>query len=116
MDEFQDTDPLQAEIVLFLCEAGPGAAAWDEVGLAPGKLTLVGDPKQSIYRFRRADIAVYESVRAIVADGPHLLVPLTANFRSEPALLGPPQRPLRRAAGRSRAGGAAVRRRAAARW
>jgi ATP-dependent helicase/nuclease subunit A len=87
VDEFQDTDPLQAEIVLFLCEEGARAARWDEVSLAPGKLTLVGDPKQSIYRFRRADISVYDSVRAIVARGKHVLVPLTANFRSQPALL-----------------------------
>jgi ATP-dependent helicase/nuclease subunit A len=87
VDEFQDTDPLQAEIVLYLCEEGARAAAWDQVVLAPGKLTLVGDPKQSIYRFRRADIAVYQAVRAIVAAGPHVLVPLTANFRSEPALV-----------------------------
>jgi len=87
VDEFQDTDPLQAEIVLFLCEAGARAGAWSEVALAPGKLTLVGDPKQSIYRFRRADISVYEAVRSIVMKGEHLLVPLTANFRSEPALI-----------------------------
>jgi len=87
VDEFQDTDPLQAEIVLFLCEEGARASRWDEVSLAPGKLTLVGDPKQSIYRFRRADISVYEAVRAIVTRGEHVVVPLTANFRSEPALL-----------------------------
>jgi ATP-dependent helicase/nuclease subunit A len=87
VDEFQDTDPLQAEIVLYLCEERPDAARWQDVRLAAGRLTLVGDPKQSIYRFRRADIAVYEAVREIVARGPHLLVPLTANFRSEPALV-----------------------------
>jgi ATP-dependent helicase/nuclease subunit A len=87
VDEFQDTDPLQAEVLLYLCEAGAKAARWQDVRLAPGKLTLVGDPKQSIYRFRRADIGVYETVRAIVTAGPHLHVPLTANFRSEPALV-----------------------------
>jgi ATP-dependent helicase/nuclease subunit A len=87
VDEFQDTDPLQAEIVLYLCEAEPVAKEWSEVRLAPGKLTVVGDPKQSIYRFRRADISVYEAVRDIVMEGPHTLVPITANFRSQPALL-----------------------------
>jgi len=87
VDEFQDTDPLQAETVLYLCERQPTARRWQDVALRPGKLTLVGDPKQSIYRFRRADISVYEAVRAIVTAGPHLLVPLTANFRSEPALI-----------------------------
>ena len=88
VDEFQDTDPLQAEIILYLCEEKPVAKRWQDVVLAPGRLTLVGDPKQSIYRFRRADISVYESVRAIVARGKHRHVPLTANFRSQPALIG----------------------------
>jgi len=87
VDEFQDTDPLQAEIVLYLCEDGAVAENWREVRLAAGKLTLVGDPKQSIYRFRRADISVYDTVRAIVVKGKHLAVPLTANFRSQPALI-----------------------------
>jgi len=87
VDEFQDTDPLQAEIILFLCEDGARAGSWDGVTLAPGKLTLVGDPKQSIYRFRRADISVYQAVRDLVAKGKHDLVPLTASFRSEPALV-----------------------------
>jgi len=87
VDEFQDTDPLQAEILLFLCEATPVAGDWRDVELAPGKLTLVGDPKQSIYRFRRADIAVYEAVREIAMRGPHLVASLTANFRAQPALV-----------------------------
>jgi ATP-dependent helicase/nuclease subunit A len=87
VDEFQDTDPLQAEIVIYLCEASPLARDWREVKLAAGKLTLVGDPKQSIYRFRRADIGVYQAVRDMVKAGAHLLVPLTANFRSQPALI-----------------------------
>jgi ATP-dependent helicase/nuclease subunit A len=87
VDEFQDTDPLQAEIVLYLCEATPRAKRWTDVALRSGKLTVVGDPKQSIYRFRRADIAMYEQVRAIVQRGPHLAVTLSASFRSEPALI-----------------------------
>jgi ATP-dependent exoDNAse (exonuclease V) beta subunit len=87
VDEFQDTDPLQAEIVLFLCERGPVARTWDAVELVPGKLTVVGDPKQSIYRFRRADIAVYAAVRQIVERGPHLVAKLRANFRCEPSLV-----------------------------
>jgi ATP-dependent helicase/nuclease subunit A len=87
VDEFQDTDPLQAEIVLYLCEAGAAASTWREVALAPGKLTVVGDPKQSIYRFRRADIEVYAEVRAIVQRGPHLEASLRANFRCAPGLI-----------------------------
>ncbi len=88
VDEFQDTDPLQAEILLYLCENGAHADRWEDVDLLPGKLTLVGDPKQSIYRFRRADIAMYDRVRSVVARRPHLPVRLSANFRSQPALVG----------------------------
>ncbi len=87
VDEFQDTDPLQAEIVLFLCERGPVATRWEEVVLRAGALTLVGDPKQSIYRFRRADVAMYDRVRSLVAGQPHLTVTLSANFRSAPPLI-----------------------------
>jgi ATP-dependent helicase/nuclease subunit A len=108
VDEFQDTDPLQAEIVLYLCEASPRAGDWREVALAPGKLTLVGDPKQSIYRFRRADIAVYEEVRRIVqADPRHRVSRLTACFRSEPALLDHLNERLDRLLGTVPEGGAA---------
>ncbi|HEU4382133.1 MAG TPA: UvrD-helicase domain-containing protein [Anaeromyxobacteraceae bacterium] len=87
VDEFQDTDPLQAEIVLYLCEQGAAARDWRQVSLAPGKLTIVGDPKQSIYRFRRADISVYDEVRRIVERGPNLVSRLTANFRCQPGLI-----------------------------
>ncbi|MBI5500831.1 MAG: UvrD-helicase domain-containing protein [Deltaproteobacteria bacterium] len=87
IDEFQDTDPLQAEIAAFLCEDGSRAKSWEETRLVPGKLTIVGDPKQSIYRFRRADVAMYDEVRRHVLDGEPLVAPLTANFRSRPALI-----------------------------
>ena len=82
LDEFQDTDPLQYEIV-FLVAAERGAA------LPPGRLFIVGDPKQAIYRFRGADISAYESaVTRILGDGGARLV-LTANFRSRPELVQP---------------------------
>ncbi|MEO7730172.1 MAG: UvrD-helicase domain-containing protein, partial [Kofleriaceae bacterium] len=87
VDELQDTDPLQAEILLFLCERGAEAATWDEVTLAPGKLTIVGDPKQSIYRFRRADIATYQRVIELVERAPHRSVRLSSSFRSAPGLV-----------------------------
>ena len=51
VDEFQDTDPLQAEILLLLVADDPEESDWREVRPEPGKLFLVGDPKQSIYRF-----------------------------------------------------------------
>ncbi len=82
VDEFQDTDPLQAEIVFYLAEDGPTADDWRNVRLAPGKLFIVGDPKQSIYRFRRADVEVFEEVRArVVAQGGEERT-LERNFRS----------------------------------
>lgn len=82
VDEFQDTDPLQAEIMMFLCEEAPVADRWEDVVLAKNRITIVGDPKQSIYRFRRADVALYDAVRAKIATQPHEAIRLSANFRS----------------------------------
>jgi len=90
VDEFQDTDPLQAEIVLFLCEREPRATDWHDLVLDPGKLFVVGDPKQSIYRFRRADIALYDQVKALVAgqpDGAGVVTAIRQNFRTTPPLV-----------------------------
>src|SRR5262249_40601420 len=87
--EFQDTDPLQAQIAFLLAEdpEAPPAADWREVRLSPGKLFVVGDPKQSIYRFRRADIAIYDEVKRLVAASGGEVLPLTANFRTVPSIL-----------------------------
>jgi len=87
VDEFQDTDPLQAEIVVLLCERGSAAASWDHVTVGPGTLTVVGDPKQSIYRFRRADIATYRRAIAIVERSPHVAIRLSSSYRSAPSLV-----------------------------
>jgi len=88
VDEFQDTDPLQCEIVFYLCEmAGSTAERWDAVKLQPGKLTIVGDPKQSIYRFRRADIAMYGTAIERLKDQHALEQRLDTNFRSRPPLI-----------------------------
>ena len=81
VDEFQDTDPLQAEIVFFLAEDGARARAWDRVRLRPGKLFIVGDPKQSIYAFRRADIETYERAKEVLLRSGRIEY-ITANFRS----------------------------------
>ncbi|MEZ5126820.1 MAG: UvrD-helicase domain-containing protein [Thermoleophilia bacterium] len=90
VDEFQDTDPLQAESVLLLCEREPQAADWRHVELEPGKLFVVGDPKQSIYRFRRADIALYDEVKELIQaqpEGKGTSVAIEQNFRTTPALV-----------------------------
>lgn len=88
VDEFQDTDPIQAEI-LFLIGADARPAIWHEAVLRPGALFLVGDPKQAIYRFRGADIGVYAQARTNV-EGPSggAVVQVTANFRSRRGLIG----------------------------
>ncbi|MGC9954514.1 MAG: UvrD-helicase domain-containing protein [Rhizomicrobium sp.] len=83
VDEFQDTDPLQAEILWRLCGEGDQAAAWVERKLRPGCLFVVGDPKQAIYRFRGADVDTYlEAKRAILAQDPDSVLEIVANFRS----------------------------------
>jgi ATP-dependent helicase/nuclease subunit A len=84
VDEFQDTDPVQAE-VMFLLATEPGAVDWQEAIPRPGALFVVGDPKQSIYRFRRADIAVYNAVKRRFRSWQGVLT-LTANFRSRESI------------------------------
>lgn len=102
VDEFQDTDPLQAEILLLLAADDPAVTDWRMARPPPGKLFLVGDPKQSIYRFRRADIAVYEEVKTrLIAAGARLLH-LTASFRARPSI----QTFINEAFSRAMAGGA----------
>jgi ATP-dependent exoDNAse (exonuclease V) beta subunit len=84
VDEFQDTDPLQAEILLLLTADDPGERDWRRVRPRAGKLFLVGDPKQSLYRFRRADVALYEAVKRQIIDTGGVLVDLTVSFRAVP--------------------------------
>ena len=90
VDEFQDTDPVQYEIILAVSErAGGHAIKWQDIMLEPGKLFIVGDPKQSIYAFRRADIEAFDRVlEKIAADG-GVIHTLATNFRSDAAVLGP---------------------------
>ena len=81
IDEFQDTDPLQAEIALTF--------ATDPLTGRPesGRLFLVGDPKQSIYRFRRADMAMYAQTRNTLLDSGAAQVDLSLNRRSQPGVI-----------------------------
>jgi ATP-dependent helicase/nuclease subunit A len=75
VDEFQDTDPLQVDLVRALCDAA----------LTAGKLFFVGDLKQSIYRFRGAQPEVFRALREAMPDAGRL--PLTRNFRSQSEIL-----------------------------
>jgi ATP-dependent helicase/nuclease subunit A len=81
IDEFQDTDPLQVEILLLLSADDPNQHDWRAVRPIAGKLFIVGDPKQSIYRFRRADVALYQAVKRQLLDCGAQLEYLTASFR-----------------------------------
>lgn len=87
VDEFQDTDPLQAEI-LFRIAASEASEDWERCALRAGALFMVGDPKQAIYRFRGADIDSYTRARnAIGRRWPENIIQITANFRSVPDIL-----------------------------
>ena len=81
VDEFQDTDPIQAEVCFLLASESSEGNDWRSVTPRPGGIFLVGDPKQSIYRFRRADIQVYEFAKARMSQCGAVLA-LTSNFRS----------------------------------
>ncbi|MCG8466649.1 MAG: UvrD-helicase domain-containing protein, partial [Gemmatimonadetes bacterium] len=86
VDEFQDTDPLQVEILLLLSAELDGEPKDDALRPAPGKLFLVGDPKQSIYRFRRADVMLYERTKRRLEDAGARVLQLTTSFRSQPRI------------------------------
>ena len=93
IDEAQDTDPIQAEIAMFLAEYVPDGTPdhtrptdWDRVTPTPGRLFVVGDPKQSIYRFRRADVRQMDKLRDRMG-GDSVSVPLVQNFRSHKPVL-----------------------------
>ncbi|HXJ81636.1 MAG TPA: UvrD-helicase domain-containing protein [Candidatus Methylomirabilis sp.] len=86
VDEFQDTDPLQAEILLLLSSADAAVARWRDVTPARGKLFVVGDPKQSIYRFRRADVGIYQEVKRLLHERGAAVLDLTSSFRAVPSV------------------------------
>ena len=82
IDEFQDTDPIQAEVMLYLTGTDLKERDWHNLKPEKGSLFIVGDPKQSIYRFRRADIDTYTCVKEIIKKSGGLIVELKSNFRS----------------------------------
>lgn len=88
VDEFQDTDPLQCETLFLLCGEDGIDKPWQEQRLRPGQLFLVGDPKQSVYRFRRADVRCYKEAKAAIQrQYPGNIVAITDNFRSRKPIL-----------------------------
>jgi ATP-dependent exoDNAse (exonuclease V) beta subunit len=86
IDEFQDADPLQAELLMLLASADVSATDWLAVTPVPGKLFIVGDPKQSIYRFRRADVVLYQNVKRRLCERGAALEYLTVSFRAAPEI------------------------------
>jgi ATP-dependent helicase/nuclease subunit A len=82
IDEFQDTDPLQAEILLLLAADHPAESDWLKVAPKAGKLFVVGDPKQSVYKFRRADVVLYRDIRDALQRRGVGVVQLTTSFRA----------------------------------
>jgi len=86
LDEFQDTDPIQIELAMLIAASvqGDPPDRWQELEVEQGRLFFVGDPKQSIYRFRRADIRLFLEARRRFESG---VLQLVTNFRTvEPIL------------------------------
>ena len=88
VDEYQDTDPLQSEIIWRLAGEGDPALPWHERVIRPGALFVVGDPKQAIYRFRGADVNTYLlAKKALEQFDPSSILDITANFRTREPIL-----------------------------
>jgi ATP-dependent helicase/nuclease subunit A len=89
VDEFQDTDPEQSALLLFLAEReGACERDWRRVEIAPGKLVIVGDPKQSIYLFRGADLEAYRALATRLTGGREDAVErLAVNYRARHELV-----------------------------
>ena len=88
VDEFQDTDPIQAEILWRIAGEGDPAGPWQELAIRAGALFLVGDPKQAIYRFRGADMQTYLLAKgALSNDVEAAILEITTNFRAREPIL-----------------------------
>ncbi len=81
IDEFQDTDPMEAEIFFYLA-AETFDLDWRKCVPHAGSLFIVGDPKQSIYRFKNADIPSFKKVRSLFSGSNGEVLQLSSNFRS----------------------------------
>jgi len=89
LDEFQDTDPIQIELASLIAAtpAPRQPERWSDHSVAGGRLFFVGDPKQSIYRFRRADIMLFLEARDTFGAGSSGAVRLDTNFRTVPPII-----------------------------
>lgn len=85
IDEFQDTDPIQAEIFFYLAAENINED-YRKCKPYDGSLFIVGDPKQSIYRFKNADVANYLKVEEIFKKNGGEVLNLYSNFRSTKTL------------------------------
>ena len=88
VDEFQDTDPVQAQMLFYLTGTDRSETNWRKLTPRPGSLFIVGDGKQSIYRFRRADVELFREVCDLVVEAGGKQLILTTSFRSYGALCG----------------------------
>ncbi|MBI3328172.1 MAG: UvrD-helicase domain-containing protein [Nitrospinae bacterium] len=97
VDEFQDTDDVQGEIICLIAEHLGREQEFDpferyrtlvgQIELDPHRLFIVGDPKQSIYRFRRADVRVFVSMAEKIVWSGGTCVALVENYRSTSDIL-----------------------------
>ncbi len=89
IDEFQDTNELQKQIIYFLAEDTNSSSDTfvNASDLTKGKLFFVGDEKQSIYRFRGADVSVFKKVAHEAKEFGGQYITLKTNYRSEPLLI-----------------------------
>ena len=84
IDESQDTDPMQTQLFFYLTGL-TSTDNWELVEPQPGSLFIVGDPKQSIYKFRGADVNSYNRVKEVFANFGEVVL-LSKNFRSNVVL------------------------------
>ncbi len=90
LDEFHDTDPIQIEIAALIAASpteNDSVGDWTKLKTKPGHLFFVGDPKQSIYRFRRADIELYHRARERFGRSLGETLSLDVNFRSSEPII-----------------------------
>ena len=87
IDEFQDNNELQKDILFMIAEKENvlNNSVTPAEDLCPGKLFFVGDEKQSIYRFRGADVSVFRKLKNELRSND---LSLKINYRSAPLLIG----------------------------